>query len=69
MNKQYHSFDLQPVEGRILIFPAHLLHEVGENKSNQDRISVSFNLKLNKNQEYTKLIEIAENYLKQEVAA
>ena len=67
MNKQYHSFDFQPVEGRILIFPAHLLHEVKENKSNQDRISVSFNLKLSENKEYKKLIETAENYLKKGV--
>ena len=69
MNKQYHSFDFQPVEGRILIFPAHLLHEVGENKSNQDRISVSFNLKLSENKEYKKLIETAENYFEREVIA
>ena len=69
VNKQYHSFDFQPVEGRILIFPAHLLHEVGENKSNQDRISVSFNLKLSENKEYKKLIETAENYFEREVIA
>ena len=69
MNKQYHSFDFQPVEGRILIFPAHLLHEVGENKSNQDRISVSFNLKLSENKEYKKLIETAENYFEREMIA
>ena len=69
MNKQSHSFDFQPVEGRILIFPAHLLHEVGENKSNQDRISVSFNLKLSENKEYKKLIETAENYFEREVIA
>jgi len=67
MNKQYHSFDFQPVEGRILIFPAHLLHGVEENKSNEDRISVSFNLKLSENKEYRKLIETAENYFEREV--
>ena len=67
MNKQYHSFDFQPVEGRLLIFPAHLLHEVKENKSNEDRISVSFNLKLSEDKEYRKLIETAENYFEREV--
>ena len=35
-----------PTEGRILIFPSHLDHQVRENKSNEDRISVSFNIKL-----------------------
>ena len=34
--------------GKIIIFPSHLHHLVEENKSNDDRISVSFNLKLNK---------------------
>tara|TARA_B100001113_G_C20894949_1_gene528723 strand:- start:62 stop:655 length:594 start_codon:yes stop_codon:yes gene_type:complete len=33
-----------PIEGKILIFPSHLDHEVEKNKSNQDRISVSFNI-------------------------
>lgn len=69
MNKQYHSFDFKPVEGRMLIFPAHLLHEVKENKSKEDRISVSFNLKISENKEYKKLIETSKNYLKREVMA
>jgi len=30
----------------MLIFPAHLNHHVKENKSNEDRISVSFNIRL-----------------------
>jgi len=34
---------LQPVEGRIIIFPAWLWHCVEPNKSNDMRISVSFN--------------------------
>ena len=33
-----------PIEGRMIVFPSHLKHEVRENKSNEDRISISFNL-------------------------
>ena len=43
----YHSYWLPPIEGRMIIFPSHLQHEVEENKSNEDRISVSFNVTLN----------------------
>jgi len=35
-----------PHEGRILIFPSSLEHHVEENKSNEDRISYSFNIVL-----------------------
>ena len=35
-----------PKEGTILIFPSSLEHEVKENKSNEDRISFSFNVQL-----------------------
>ena len=35
-----------PTEGRILIFPSYLRHLVEENKSEEDRISVSFNIHL-----------------------
>ena len=34
---------LEPVEGRIIIFPYYLWHNVTPNKSNDIRISVSFN--------------------------
>ena len=37
-----------PTEGKIIVFPSHLNHLVQENKSNEDRISVSFNIRLNK---------------------
>ena len=30
----------------MIIFPSHLEHDVRENLSNEDRISVSFNIKL-----------------------
>ena len=46
-NKIHHTCYFNPTEGRILIFPAHLNHRVRENKSNEDRISVSFNIRLN----------------------
>ena len=41
-----HSYYFTPTDGRMLIFPSHLMHEVEENLSNEDRISVSFNIKL-----------------------
>ena len=34
---------IEPVEGRIIIFPFHLWHSVEPNLSNDIRISVSFN--------------------------
>jgi len=37
-----------PSEGIMLVFPAHLQHHVRENQSNEDRISVSFNIRLSK---------------------
>ena len=36
----------QPTPGQILIFPSCLLHRVRKSNSNQDRISVSFNINL-----------------------
>ena len=47
-NKIHHNFYFDPVEGRMLVFPAYLEHQVEINKSNEDRISVSFNLHLSK---------------------
>ena len=35
-----------PIEGKMLIFPSSLEHEVQPNESDEDRISVSFNIKL-----------------------
>jgi uncharacterized protein (TIGR02466 family) len=45
-NNLFHCYLFNPIEGRILVFPSHLRHEVKENKSNEDRISISFNIKL-----------------------
>ena len=41
----YMTYYFPPKEGNILIFPSNLQHEVKENKSNEDRISYSFNIK------------------------
>jgi uncharacterized protein (TIGR02466 family) len=35
-----------PLEGRMLIFPSYLAHQVEPNESDEDRISVSFNLSI-----------------------
>lgn len=43
----YESWWVQPTEGSFLIFPAHLYHWVDPNESDENRISVSFNLNLN----------------------
>ena len=40
------SYFFKPIEGMMLIFPSSLQHEVKPNESDQDRISVSFNIKL-----------------------
>ena len=44
--KSYNVCAWKPIEGRIVIFPSHLMHEVRANKSRQDRISVSFNISI-----------------------
>ena len=44
--KSYMTYYFPPTEGRILLFPSSLEHEVEENKSDEDRISYSFNIKL-----------------------
>lgn len=38
-----------PEEGKMLIFPSYLEHSVGENNSDGDRISISFNIRIEKN--------------------
>lgn len=40
----YQAFDFTPKEGLIVMFPSHMRHLVEENESDQDRISISFNL-------------------------
>ena len=40
----YPAMEFDPVEGMMMMFPSDLLHGVEENKSNKDRISLSFNI-------------------------
>ena len=47
-NNYFHSFHFNPVAGRLLVFPSHLDHHVDFNKSQEDRISVSFNIRSRK---------------------
>jgi uncharacterized protein (TIGR02466 family) len=43
----HHTYVFKPKEGQMLIFPSYLYHCVEENESEEDRISVSFNIRLN----------------------
>ena len=45
-SKYYNTYKYPPREGCILIFPAHLQHSVKKIESNEDRVSISFNIKL-----------------------
>ncbi len=40
----HYSFNFTPKEGVIVMFPAHLNHFVEMNQSDEDRISIAFNL-------------------------
>ena len=44
--KYFQDYKFPAREGNLLLFPAHLEHKFGDNNSDEDRISVSFNLKL-----------------------
>ena len=43
----YELFGFPPQEGRLVLFPSELLHHVDVNESDEDRISISFNLRMN----------------------
>ena len=45
-NNYCHSYFFNPIEGRMLIFPSYLQHHVEVNNSEEDRISISFNIDL-----------------------
>ena len=45
-NKYFHTYFFNPIEGRMIVFPSHLEHQVKPNESKEDRISVSFNIRL-----------------------
>ena len=40
----YPVYMFPPTEGTILLFPASIMHKVESNQSDEDRISVAFNL-------------------------
>ena len=40
------DYDFYPKEGRLLLFPSHLTHLVQQNESRQDRVSISFNIRI-----------------------
>lgn len=42
--KSYQIYPIQPKENMLLLFPCWLEHQVEPNNSNEDRISISFNL-------------------------
>ena len=44
--KYFNDYEFPAREGNLLLFPSHLEHKVKQNNSDEDRISVSFNLKL-----------------------
>tara|TARA_B000000557_G_scaffold144996_1_gene117671 strand:+ start:41 stop:667 length:627 start_codon:yes stop_codon:yes gene_type:complete len=46
LTNSFMTYNFYPKEGTMLIFPSVLQHEVTENKSSEDRISYSFNIKL-----------------------
>ena len=43
-NNTYLSYYFDPMEGGMILFPSHLAHRVNENKSDEDRISIAFNI-------------------------
>ncbi len=40
------SFIIEPQEGKMITFPAYLRHEVKINESDEDRISISYNIRM-----------------------
>jgi uncharacterized protein (TIGR02466 family) len=51
MRLQNNQIDLSPGEGILILFPGWMLHGTRINQSTTDRISLSFNIKLNSNLE------------------
>jgi len=41
-------FNIEPNEGDLLIFPSYIYHSVQQNKSDEDRIVISFNIEIYK---------------------
>ena len=42
----YEAYKYNPIEGKMVTFSSHVIHEVENNKSNKDRIAVSYNITL-----------------------
>ena len=42
----YESYIYTPTAGKMVTFPSYVIHEVLDNKSNEDRIAVSYNVTL-----------------------
>ena len=42
----YSDFHFFPKEGTMVLFASHLLHDVDQNESDEDRISIAFNLNI-----------------------
>ena len=45
-NNIFHRYYFEPTEGNMLVFSSCLIHDVKKNLSQEDRISVSFNIRL-----------------------
>jgi uncharacterized protein (TIGR02466 family) len=41
----FNTLIVSPREGSLIIFPSHIFHNVTENKCDEDRISIAFNLR------------------------
>ena len=52
----YPAYKMYPKEGSMLVFPAYLDHKVEPNKSDEDRISISFNIEIDRNSSSTRQI-------------
>ena len=42
----YEAYVYTPIAGNMITFPSHVIHEVDNNESKQDRIAVSYNITL-----------------------
>tara|TARA_B100000886_G_scaffold17870_1_gene11472 strand:+ start:1033 stop:1674 length:642 start_codon:yes stop_codon:yes gene_type:complete len=51
-NAQHKSIYIEPKDGLLIIFPAHLRHLVPENNTDEERISIGFNLHVSPYQQW-----------------
>ena len=42
--RNVHQYQVEPKEGRLVLFPSWLEHGVGQNRSEEERVSFSFNI-------------------------